>query len=810
MTDKTLHMIGNAHIDPVWLWNWQEGFHEVKASFRSALDRMNEYEDFKFVSSSAVFYEWVEKSDPTMFAEIQERVKEGRWEIVGGWWLQPDCNIPAGESYVRQALYGQHYFKEKFGVTAKVGYNVDSFGHNGMLPQILKKSGLDYYVFMRPQPHEKGIPSRTFWWQSDDGSKVLTFRIPYEYLTWGKEVDKHVWRCANEIKAPYEETMCFYGVGNHGGGPTKENIESIHRLQKEGNGLDLQFSTPNKFFASALSKDVDYPVVQQELQMHAVGCYAAHSGIKYWNRLAENRLMAAEKWSTIASLVTGQPYPEDFAHAWKGVLFNQFHDILAGTSLESAYDDARDLYGEAMSIADRNLNYAVQAIAWNLKIPYDTSKRPLVVFNPHAWESQTSVEIEIGSLPKNPALIDDEGNNIPMQLVQSHATANGRHRMSFLATLPALGYRTYHVVEGKVKAGKSSIITSDNVLENDLIKLVIDPETGFIESFYDKVEKQEIFKGAGARPVVLEDTTDTWGHDTTQYTDVIGEFNAERVYLVHNGSAKATLRVRSTYGNSRLIQDFSIYPNQKRVDVQVMIDWHEEFKMLKLRFPVNVNFPKFTYEIPYGHTERPSNGDEVPGQSWVDVSGVSRDTGNFYGLGILNDGKYSYDAKIREISLTVVRSPIYAHHIPKQPSPDEEYIFIDKGFQRFQYALIPHTESWETAEIPRRAAELNQPAIALHCTYHDEGTLPQHQAFVSVDAPNVIISVLKQAEDNDDLILRAYETDKRQTSTSIHLPVCERTIETTFTPCEIKTFRIPRDKKQAVIETNMLEWESDS
>src|SRR5690606_33817613 len=143
------------------------------------------------------------------------------------------------------------------------------------------------------------------------------------YLTWGKEVDKHVWRCANEIKSPYEETMCFYGVGNHGGGPTKENIESIHRLQKEDNGLDLQFSTPNTFFASALESDIEYPVIQQELQMHAVGCYAAHSSIKYWNRLAENRLMAAEKWSTIASWVTGQPYPDDFAHAWKGVLFNQ-------------------------------------------------------------------------------------------------------------------------------------------------------------------------------------------------------------------------------------------------------------------------------------------------------------------------------------------------------------------------------------------------------------------------------------------------------------------------------------------------------
>src|SRR5512135_3768714 len=170
---KRLYMIGNAHIDPVWLWQWQEGFHEVKATFRSALDRMQEYEDFIFSASSAAFYEWVEQSDPQMFAEIQQRVREGRWCLVGGWWIEPDCNIPGGESFARQALYAQRYFKEKFGVAAKVGYAIDSFGHNGMLPQLLKKAGLDYYVFMRPMPFEKGLPSGLFWWEADDGSRLL-------------------------------------------------------------------------------------------------------------------------------------------------------------------------------------------------------------------------------------------------------------------------------------------------------------------------------------------------------------------------------------------------------------------------------------------------------------------------------------------------------------------------------------------------------------------------------------------------------------------------------------------------------------
>lgn len=808
MTDKILHMIGNAHIDPVWLWNWQEGFHEVKSSFRSALDRMNEYADFKFVSSSAVFYEWVEKSDPQMFEEIRKRVKEGRWEIVGGWWLQPDCNIPSGESFVRQGLYGQRYFKEKFGVTAAVGYNVDSFGHNGMIPQIIKKSGLDYYVFMRPHPHEKSLPSRVFWWESDDGSRVLTYRIPYQYLTWDKEVDAHALRIADEIKPPYSDMMCFYGVGNHGGGPTKVNIESIYRLQKEEKSIKFTFSTPNTFFKSVVEKPVDYPVVHQELQMHAIGCYAVHSGIKYWNRLAENRLLAAEKWSTIASLVTGQAYPNDFGRAWKAVLFNQFHDILAGTSIESAYDDARNLYGEALSIADRALNYAVQSLAWNINIPLKDSTYPLVVFNPHAWETQTSVEMEIGKLPDNPTLIDDKGNHVLMQLVQSHVTVVGRHRIHFLATLPALGYRTYHVVAGQVAPKPSTIIATDTSLENDCVKLIINPETGCIDSFYDKMSGEEIFDGTGARPIVIRDTSDTWSHNTTQYTDVVGEFVAERVALIDNQQAKATIRVHSAYGESRLIQDFTMYPAQKRIDVKVMLDWREEFKLLKLRFPINVRHPRITYETAYGFTERASTGDEVPGQSWVDVSGVAPTSQSIHGLSILNDGKYSFDAKNNEVSMTVLRSPIYAHHIPKEPVADEEHIFIDKGFQRFQYVLIPHVNSWESAQIPRRAAELNQPPIALHSTFHENGKLPQTQRFVWVDAPNILVSVIKQAEDNDDWIIRAYETDKRTTTTTIHIPICKRKILLTFAPCEIKTIRVPRKHTKAISETNMLEFDN--
>ena len=259
MKEKKLHMIGNAHLDPVWLWQWQEGFQEVKSTFRSALDRLDEYEDFIFTASSAAFYEWVEKGDPGMFEEIRARVVEGRWQIVGGWWIQPDCNIPGGESFARQALYGQRYFQEKFGTTARVGYNVDSFGHNCMLPQILAKSGLDYYVFMRPAPHEKGLPDDLFWWESDDGSRVLAFRIPFEYCTTGEDLEKHVRRCAGEIREPFVHTMCFYGVGNHGGGPTKENIESILRLSSDPDTSRVDLRHPRWVLRASLGERAAIP-----------------------------------------------------------------------------------------------------------------------------------------------------------------------------------------------------------------------------------------------------------------------------------------------------------------------------------------------------------------------------------------------------------------------------------------------------------------------------------------------------------------------------------------------------------------------
>ncbi|MEX2536310.1 MAG: glycoside hydrolase family 38 C-terminal domain-containing protein [Trueperaceae bacterium] len=845
--EKTLHMIGNAHIDPVWLWQWQEGYHEVLASFRSALDRLEEYDGFIFVSSSAAFYQWVEKSDPEMFEEIRRRVHEGRWEIVGGWWIQPDCNIPNGESFVRQALYAQRYFLEKFGVTARVGYNVDSFGHHAMLPQLLKKSGLEYYVFMRPSPHEKGLPGRLFWWESDDGSRVLAYRIPFEYGTWGKDLEKHVQRCVGELREQVNELMCFYGVGNHGGGPTKENIDSILRLREREDMPKLEFSSPNRYFEAMAQKDLRLPVVHEDLQHHASGCYAAHSGVKRWNRRAENLLATAEKLATLASQVTGQALHEDLAHAWKGVLFNQFHDILAGTSLEDAYEDARDLYGEAMAIGSRALNEAMQALAWNIDIPYQDGVRPLVVFNQHGWRVNGPVEIEIARLRDGEVLIDESGNQLPLQVSQSAATAQGRQKLLFAVELPALGYRTFRLVKtaetggagshdkgsssrsraGGATAGAGARGSTDSgnhssleltvhdyepallqatecVLENERFRLEVDPETGWFSSLRDKDAQTEVLSGPAARPVVIDDPSDTWGHNVFSFTNRVGEFRAISVKLIENGPVRGVLRIESRYGESLLVQDVSMYRDRAAIDVSATVDWREPHKMLKLRFPTNLHFMRATFETPYGHIERFANEEEKPGQSWVDLSGTARDSGDLYGLSILNDSKYSFDVNIRDIGLTVLRNPVYAHHIPAQPESDGRYSYTDQGVQRFRYTLLPHSGGWGESGTVRRAVELNARPLPLLATFHP-GPLPQRASYLTVDCRNVDVSVLKPAEDGAGVIVRAFETSGNRTTATIRLPAWQRTITAEFGPSEIKTFLLPATPQREVLETDLIE-----
>ncbi|SEC86939.1 alpha-mannosidase [Streptomyces melanosporofaciens] len=807
--DRLLHLVGNAHIDPVWLWRKPEGLQEIRATFQSAVDRMEEYPDFVFTCDSVMYLEWIEQHDPELFDTIAKRVAEGRWQVIGGWWIEPDCNIPAGESFVRQALYGQRYLLEKFGRAATIGSNLDPFGHNATIPQLLRRSGMEGYVFLRPGPHEQVLPGQFFHWESPDGSRVTAYRLPNEYCAPGADIGNHLDKSLALMPPDEPELMVFYGVGNHGGGPTKANLESIRRLDSLGGLPTLRLSHPEAFFARIRDRE-DIPVHAGELQHHGPGCYSAHSGVKAWNRRAENELMRAEKWASVAA-VAGEPYPGDrLTEAWKLVLFNQFHDILAGTSIRSAYEDARDEYGHARSIAADVLNRSVQAIARRIGIPMREGTTPLVVFNPHPWTFDGDVEFEFGQAA-TVRLTDDTGAAVPVQPTRSESTmAGSRGRLAFRASVPPLGHRVHHLLTGAERDSEGPVAATDTSLENEYLRIEIDPATGWLRSLVDKETGAELMPGApGDHAVVVDDPSDTWGHRIHSYDKAIGAFTARRCRLVESGPVRAVLRVESAYGRSEMAEELVLSAGSRHVEVRTVVDWHERLTLLKLRFPTALTDVTATHEIPYGHLERTPDGTEEPTQAWVDVTGTLPG-GARAGLTVVNDSKYGHDVHGGEIGMTALRSPVYAWHEPKVLDDDGVYAYLDQGRQEFRYLLLPHGADWRAADPARRAAELNQPVFTLLETFHD-GPIPQVRANVDDGAGAVTVSVVKGAEDGSgDLVVRAYESHGRAAAARITLPLLgERAIEADFGPYEIRTFRVPRDPALPVIETDLLELAPD-
>lgn len=804
----TLHAIGNAHIDPVWLWRWTEGLETIRSTFASVLQRMEEFPEFHFTGSSAAFYWLLEQTDPDLMEQIRQRVREGRWEIVGGWWIQPDCNIPCGESFVRQALYAQRYFQKTFGVTATVGYNPDSFGHAGTLPQILRKAGLTRYIFMRPGPHEKSLPANVFWWQSPDGSRVLTARITRSYATWGKDLAEHVRASAQGAPDFLQDYIVFYGVGNHGGGPTIQNIRSLLEMSRNPDMPAVRLSTLNAFFEAVEAQaeaGAPLPTVPEELQHHARGCYTAHSEVKRQNRRTEHLLMTAERVASMAWALFGREYPQQaLTEAWQSVLFNQFHDILAGTSLPEGYEDARDLYGHAATLGGYTLHTSLQALTGRI----DTRGvgNPLVVFNPLPWAITVPVEVERGSAQ----LKDEAGSPVPAQNIQS-TTVTGQRRSVFVLDLPPMGYR---VLRSDVevtsappqRALHAELRTGGAVLENDFWRLEVH-STGHLVRLYDKRHRVEVLSAPANVGIVIDDPSDTWSHDVASFRNELGRFDGARLAIEELGDVRACLRIETRWGNSRMTQRLYLYRDLDLIECRATIHWQEQYRMLKIGFPLRLQEVRVTADAPYGFTVRAPNGEEEPCQQWVDLSGWTvNDDGERvpYGFALLNDSKYGYDALGSELRLSILRSPAYAHHDPNTLDAERRYRYIDQGTQTVTYRLVPHTGSWQQAHIPRRAWELNVPPITVNEYVHD-GNLPPTASLLSVEPENVLVTVCKRAEDEDALIVRAYESAGQACTVRIEMSLLGVRWEAPLGACEIKTWRIVPSEPPEIAEVNLLE-----
>lgn len=785
---KYNYLIGNAHLDPVWQWRWQEGASEARATFASALARMKEFPDFVFTCAGAAVYEWIEETAPEMFEEIKMRVAEGRWVIVGGMWIQPDCNLPSGESFARHVLYSQRYFKEKFGVESTVGYNVDSFGHNGNLPQLLKKGGMDHYVYMRPMKHEKEMEENVFIWEAPDGSRVTCFRIPMAYCCNFDDVEKMTEWFENSIseQPDYESSMLFYGVGNHGGGPTKKNIEFAKSLDNENE--KMIFASPIDYFHAVESENKPMPVWKDDLQHHASGCYAAVSEVKKLNRKAENALYAAERASFLAGQFTGMASAkEEIKAAWKNVMFGQFHDSLGGCSTTAVYPDIFAMQNESISRAEKLENTAYQRLAEKIDtsiVPF--GKQAMVVFNPTTSPVKTLVRAN----KEANAIRDERGNLVPSQRVFSPTSVcTGRDDTLFLAEVPALGWRLYFT-DDEGEAADYGLKAGENYLENNFLRVEFDAEGGYIKNIYSKKLGKQIY-GVSSKPVVYDETKhDTWSHALNFFDEKIGEFGNGKLELLEAGPIFAEIKATSTYGSSTISQYFTLSAFDDTLDLKVKLDWHEKHKLLKLEYETGLEGAKALYEIPYADITRPADGEEEPGLTWT---AASNDEGTAV---IWNDAKYSSSVRGDTICLTAIRSPLYGDH-GRERKPEHE--FTDQGESTFSYR-IGYQKELDRAALARTGEEVNLPMRVLYDYVH-EGVLPSCYEGLKSEG-TAVLSVVKESEDGKSLILRAVERAGKAGKTSFTLAPIGKTFELAFTPYEIKTLAVD---ETGVREVNLVE-----
>lgn len=804
---KTYHLIGNAHLDPVWQWRVPEGLALVKSTYRAALDRMKEYPDYIFTSACASYYKWIELSEPEMFEEIRQRYEEGRWCITGGMWVQPDCNIPSGESFARHFLYSQKYFKEKFGSIVKTGYNVDSFGHNGMLPQLMKKSGIDNYIYQRPNDtNEKpNLPKKNLHhWTSPDGSDVLAFRIPMGY---GGGIQDGRWEYTQSLEQPQ---MIFYGIGNHGGGPSIEHLEEAEKLRREeGKDVFIYSKTDDYFdYVNEHIDEIDIPVVNEDLQHHASGCYSANSKVKELNRRAENDLVYAEKIDLMSTLLTkSEPKTKSIEKAWESVMFNQFHDILAGCSIKPAYIDAYNAFGYASETALQVGTFGAERISWRVNttkfLEYRPSiKRdrlwiregegcPMVVFNPHSFPVKAKVCFGIGWVS---GVLDSEDNEVPFQLVRAPYT-DGDHFLQcmFEVELEPYGYGTYFIFKEdqnyQPKPVENEFTVTENSIENSKVKIVINKHTGAIDSYFDKETGKELSSAPIAKGIIEDDFhTDTWAHSIFDFNKDIGQFSDAKLEIVETGYLRATIKATTTYNKSTLTQYFSLWRGSKDILVRCKLNFNEHYKIAKLAFPMNIENPEAVYSMPFGFIRKPADGLEEPAQGFIAV--CEKDTND--GVALINDSKYSFCVKGNEMRMVMARGSAYLDHYG-QRSRDNEIDFLDQGEQEFEYILKPCEKDF--TDVVKASEVLNMP-LKLYQETHHKGELPMVYSGLKVSADNVLIQAMKYSEDGKSVVLRSFECAGKETEAEIDLKILDVKFSFTWKPQEIKTIAIDLETKE--------------
>lgn len=781
--DVIANCIGHTHIDVAWRWCLEQTRAKAVRSFSTELELMKEYPEHYFTSSQPQLYQYVKEDCPEIYEQIKQRVAEGRWEVEGAMWLEADCNLSSGESLIRQILHGKRFMQEEFGVDSKVLWLPDVFGYSAALPQILKKSGVDTFVTSKIHWNDTNhLPYDTFLWKGVDGTEIFT-----HFITGGPEsaklgdgrfmstyVGKITPICAAKGWEIYQqkninnEMLLTFGFGDGGGGVTREMLEMNRRMT---HGIPGTPKTRITTVADALERikdkvaDKKLPkwVGELYLEFHR-GTYTSVAKNKWYNRKSEFLLQSLEAASVTDKLLAGGDYAKkEIYDSWDVVLLNQFHDIIPGSSIREVYEESEQQYLQLLEENGKRMDAAVAALA------AASSQAGIFVYNPAGT-------------------------------AQSGVVACGGEKY-YAKDVPAFGWK---VLEKKCCAGPKLEISTTK-MENDFFCLKLD-EKGTFVSIFDKVNSREVLP-AGQRGNVLQAFDDhPFVYDNWEISDYYEEKmweidNVSDIQVVESDDVQASLKITRKFLNSTIEQIITIYRDIPRIDFDVNADWHERHILVKTAFPVDVLSDKATYEIQYGAVERPAHMNtswdqakfEVCAQKWIDFAEAD------YGVALLNDCKYGHDVHDGVMRMSLWKCGTFPNEV------------ADQGHHQLRYSLMPHTGSWREAKISNEAYGFNCPLVAVETA--GEGTLAPIYSLASADQDNILITVVKEACDSDDLIIRAYESQGRRTDAEIRcgfavteaaevdmmeqqvweeLAVCDNTFTTKFKPFEIKTFRIKK------------------
>lgn len=820
-----IHLICNAHIDPVWQWEWEEGAAAAVSTFRAAADFCEEFDDFVFCHNEALLYRWVEEYEPKLFERIQRLVKAGKWHIMGGWYLQCDCNMPGGESIVRQMQLGREYFEEKFGAVNTTAVSFDAFGHNRGLVQLLKKAGYDSYLFMRPDAGKLTLPGDDFIWVGYDGSEVMAHRINTGYnsaLGGARNKAEHWLKDHPDCALG----LIPWGVGNHGGGPSRKDIADLNALKASAPEKGMRHSTPEEYFAALAKQSEKLGKVDVSLTPFAVGCYTSQVRIKQQHRALEGLLNSTERMLSHAAMQGCVKYPkEDIAEAARALCMGEFHDILPGSSIQAVEETSLQNLYHGKEIMMRLRARAFYALAAD-EPRAQPGEYPILVYNPYPYEIEQEIECEFMLADQNwkeeftNMTVWQDGVQLPSQVEKerSNLPLDWRKRVVFRAKLKPMQMNRFacfaHVEQCKAVpqcAEKDGCFMFDN----GRLKAEISRETGLLKRYC--VDGFEYLADEAMKLLVIQDSVDPWGMTVDRFRDVCGAFRLmtpeesahfagvfakelPAVRVIEDGPVRTVIEASFIYEDSRAVLTYKLPKSGAALQLEVRLLFAEKDKMIKLSIPTVLK-DKYVGQGMFGIDALPMDGKEAVSQQWNAATGEGKM------LGFINDGLYGSDFADGEMRTSLVRGAGYTAHPINDRTilPQDRFSpRIDQGERLYHFVLEGGEEQARLAHLTREAQTVNEPPYALSFFPDGERETVTHTPAVLLDGEGVQLSALRQSQDGKAWIARLFDCTGKGSTAKLSLPMCkDAKAEVALKPFEVRTLRID-GATGAIEETNLL------